>query len=61
MAQKDKVVDAWLTTQDEDRFGRGFLSDIVDWVRDNLDPDQVFTYAQLKSWAMENGLIDEVS
>ena len=37
-----------------------FLSEALDWIRDNLPPEEVFTESQLQAWAVENGyVVDE--
>lgn len=35
------------------------LDDILDWIRENVDPDQVFTEKQMDAWAESNGYIKE--
>lgn len=35
------------------------LDDILYWVRDNVEPDQVFSEKQLEAWAEANGYIKE--
>lgn len=32
-----------------------FLSEALDWIRDNLTPEEVFTEDQLQDWATSNG------
>ena len=34
------------------------LGDVIDWMRDNLEPEDVFTEAQLLTWAYDNGLTE---
>lgn len=31
------------------------LDEVVEWVRNSLDPDEVFDIRQLEDWAFENG------
>lgn len=31
------------------------LDQAIEWINDNLDPDQVFTDNKLKTWAENNG------
>ena len=33
------------------------IDDLIDWIRDNLEPEEVFSEAQLESWAETNGRI----
>lgn len=39
---------------EDNAFGREFLDDIVEWIRANLQPTDVFTKAQLQAWAEAN-------
>lgn len=44
----------------EDRFIReaitpDLLENIVDWITDNLSPEDMFSEKQLEEWAEENG------
>jgi hypothetical protein len=34
------------------------LDDFVDWIRDNLEPEEVFSETRLESWAETNGRIN---
>lgn len=34
-----------------------FLSEIGDWLQDHLAPDDIFTEAQLRTWALDNGMV----
>lgn len=34
-----------------------FLDDSLDWIRDNLDPEDVFTEDQLGDWAIRHDYI----
>ena len=36
-----------------------FLSEALDWIRDNLPPEEVFTESQLQEWATDNGYVPE--
>lgn len=36
------------------------LDEAVEWVSKNMDPDDVFTQAQLEEWAKHNGFIEEI-
>ena len=40
-------------------FGYTFFDRIVDWVADNLDPNDVFDEEYLIDWAETNGYIKE--
>ncbi len=33
--------------------------DVIDWISENLDPDDVFTKEQLDEWANNNDWIDD--
>lgn len=33
------------------------LDSAIAWIRDNLDPDDIFTYTHLQKWADQNGYI----
>jgi len=35
------------------------LDNAVNWIGDNLEPDDVFTTGQLEAWAERNGYIKE--
>ena len=35
------------------------LESAIDWIRDNLRPDEVFTDAVLREWALDNGFVVE--
>ena len=35
------------------------LDSAIDWMRDNLDPDDVFDDKKLEAWAENNGYIKE--
>lgn len=41
----------------EKMFGDAFLGQILTWVRENYDPEDVFTPDQLKEWVRENGFL----
>mgnify|MGYP001559453168 CR=1 FL=1 len=34
------------------------LDQAIDWIKNNLDPDQVFSVEQLKEWARDYGLAE---
>ena len=36
-----------------------FLDGIIDWVRSNLEPEEVFEIRELESWARNNGWVEE--
>ena len=45
-----------MTTIAEDKsFGTDFLENIIDWIRSNLEPEDVFSDSQLRDWALNNG------
>lgn len=35
------------------------LDDVIDFIRRNLDPDDVFSDNQLENWAEKNGFVKE--
>ena len=35
------------------------LEDSIDWIKDNLEPEDVFSKQQLREWATENGFVEE--
>jgi len=40
--------------------GEHVLDDVIIYIADNLEPDDVFTVSQLEDWAFENGFtLDE--
>lgn len=45
------------SSTDEQRFGREFLDPILEWIGENLDPDQVFPDVVLDEWAANNGWV----
>lgn len=47
-----------MTTQQQDQaFGREFTDTVVQWVADNLNPEEVFTEKVLEQWAKNNGFV----
>lgn len=47
------------TLEQDKRFGREFLDQIIDWIAANLEPDDVFSLETLLDWANYNGLVSE--
>jgi len=45
----------------ESKFGREFLDQILEFVRDNYEPQDIFDQKTLKTWAEDNGYIPEDS
>jgi len=39
--------------------GSNVLEDAVEWIKNNLQPDEVFTEDELGTWAYENGFLKE--
>jgi len=39
--------------------GNDALEDAVEWIGQNLDPADVFSYSQLEEWALDNGFAME--
>jgi len=50
-----------LTIQLREKSGIQFFEDIVSWIGDNLDPDEVFDEQTLRDWAEANGFVLEES
>jgi len=53
-----------ISCRDKSSFIEHLISDdllelAVDWISTDLEPDDVFTFAQLKEWAMSNGFVEE--
>lgn len=40
-----------MATRTEIEFGSAFLDDVVGWIRDNLEPGDVFSNKVLETWA----------
>ena len=44
--------------------GRALLDEIIDWISEHLEPDDVFTEEQLEDWARDwakrNGFIKDI-
>jgi len=38
-----------------DAFGLSAVDCAIDWIRDNLEPEDVFTASMLETWAERNG------
>ena len=35
------------------------MNDIIQWIKDNLEPQEVFSESQLEEWAKNNGFVEE--
>ena len=35
------------------------LEDSIEWIKENMNPEDVFSDAQLEAWAKENGFIED--
>jgi len=35
------------------------LDEAIDWIQNNLDPDDVFTEQQLRDWAEASGFVED--
>ena len=44
---------------DEVKMSNTALDSAIDWIADNLDPDNVFSEKKLEGWAEKNGYIKE--
>lgn len=44
------------TDYDAKRFGSFFLNDILNWIAENLAPDEVYKLDEIKSWADDDGV-----
>jgi hypothetical protein len=49
----------YISQADKNDFGQNILSEIIDWISLNLEPDQVFTKDDLYEWARKNGCVSE--
>ena len=52
------------TTEEDKKFieyviEKSLLEESIEWIRDNLEPEDVFGEAQLKDWAKDNGMVEE--
>lgn len=53
------------STKDNEKFrdslfiGKSLLDDALEWIRDNMKPDQVFGDNELGEWANDNGYVKE--
>ena len=43
----------------DELFHPAILEDVIDWINNNLSPDDVFDLEELKDWAINNGFIEE--
>lgn len=43
----------------ENVFGEEFLDKVIDWIKDNYEPDDIFDEGPLVAWARENGYVLE--
>jgi len=55
-----------LYQKEKQNFGQAFLDDIVEWVAQNLEPDEIYTGAHkmtleswAREWAEENSYVEE--
>jgi len=48
-----------MTAYEDKKFGAEFLDQIVEWISDNLEPEDVFSAEQLQEWARDNGYVAE--
>ena len=46
-----------MATPMQQKFGRDFYQGVLEWVKDNLEPYDVFTAEQLEEWAELSGYI----
>ena len=40
-------------------FGLTFLDNIIEWVRDNYAPEDIYSEDELREWAFDNGFVDD--
>ena len=45
-------------SQRED-FGAAFLDEIIEWVKNNLTPEEIYDKDVLEEWALDNGFVEE--
>jgi hypothetical protein len=54
-----------MTTREQDKkfaqliFGEDKLADAIDWIRDNMNPSDVFSEDALEDWARDNEFVKE--
>jgi hypothetical protein len=53
----------YISNNDKDEFGQRFCPDIaewfLEWVTNNLAPEDVYDYNTLSQWALDNGYVTE--
>ena len=49
----------YFSIRDHEEFGKRFLEDVVDFIRDHFDPEDIFDESALEDWAEENGWSQE--
>ena len=49
-----------LPTTSEKYFGQAFFDSVVEWIKDNLDPDEVFSQRHLTEWIKDNLCPEEI-
>ena len=45
------------TNKQDQAFGNHFLGEIITWIADNMQPADVFSDGDLKSWALESDFV----
>lgn len=53
--EQNRSFSRYLITEDN------LLDYALDWMRDNLEPEDVFCCCHLEEWALENGFVEEES
>lgn len=46
------------TTYQDNKFGLDFLEHIVEWISENMKPEEVFDDTDLRRWAESNDFVD---
>ena len=46
---------------DRNLFGRDNLDTILDWINDNMAPEDVYAEEKLTTWAEDNGYVKEAT
>jgi hypothetical protein len=54
-SQDKNFAEAMRDSVDEIKMSSSTLDNAIDWIKNNLDPDDVFTEKQLEKWALSNG------
>lgn len=56
---QDKEFSAIMNDQVSVSVGNGALSDAIDYISHNFEPEDIFTVSELETWAENNGYVKE--